>query len=45
VLEYESRFMDLIRYDPHLKIEKLKVKKIVFILKFKVSEKVRILMP
>jgi hypothetical protein len=32
VLEYEARFMELLRYAPHLNTEKLKVNKFVFAL-------------
>jgi len=45
VLEYEVRFMDLLRYAPHLKTEKLKVNNFLFCLNFKIRVKVRILMP
>jgi hypothetical protein len=45
VPEYEARFMELLRYVPHLNIEKLKVNKFVFGLKFNIRAKVRILIP
>jgi hypothetical protein len=45
VLEYEAKFMELLRYDPHLNMEKLKVNKFVFDLNFNIHAKVRILMP
>jgi hypothetical protein len=41
---YEARFMELLRYAPHLNIEKLKVNKFVFILNFNIRAKVRIIM-
>jgi hypothetical protein len=45
VLEYEARFMELLRYAMHLKMEKLKVNKFVFRLNSNIRVKVRILMP
>jgi hypothetical protein len=45
VPEYEARFMELLRYAPHLNIKKLKVNKFVFGLNFNIHAKVRILMP
>jgi hypothetical protein len=45
VPEYEARFMELLRYAPHLNTEKLKVNKFVFGLNFNIHAKVRILMP
>jgi hypothetical protein len=45
VLEYDSRFMEILRYDPHLNTEKLKVNKFLFSLNFNIRVKVRILMP
>jgi hypothetical protein len=45
VPKYEDRFMEILRYDPHLNIDKLKVNKFVFSLNFNIREKLRILMP
>jgi hypothetical protein len=45
VPEYEARFMELLRYAPHLNMEKLKVNKFVIELNFNIHVKVRILMP
>jgi hypothetical protein len=45
VLEYEAKFMELLRYGPHLNTEKLKVNKFMFGLNFNIHAKVRILMP
>jgi hypothetical protein len=45
VLEYEARFMDLLRYALHLNTEKLKVNRFVFGLNGSLRAKVRILMP
>jgi hypothetical protein len=45
VPKYEARFMELLRYAPHLNTEKLKVNKFVFDLNFNIHVKVRILMP
>jgi hypothetical protein len=45
MLEYESRYMELLRYAPHLTTEKLKVKNFVFGHKFNMRAKVQILMP
>jgi hypothetical protein len=42
---YEARFMELLRYSPHLNTEKLKVNKFVFGLNVSIRDKVRILMP
>ena len=43
--EYEARFMELLRYAPHLNTEKLKVNRFVFGLNGSLRAKVRILMP
>ena len=43
--EYESHFMELLRYAPHLNTEKLKVNRFVFGLNGSLRAKVRILMP
>jgi hypothetical protein len=45
VPEYNARFMELLRYAPHLTTKKLKVDKFLFDLKFNIRAKVRILMP
>jgi hypothetical protein len=45
VLEYEAQFMELLRYDPHLNMEKLKVNKFKFNINFNIHVKARILMP
>jgi hypothetical protein len=45
ISEYETRYMELLRYDPQLNREKLKVKRFVFELNFHICGKVRILMP
>jgi len=45
MMEYEARFMDILRSNPHLNTEKLKVKKFVFDINFEIHEKVRILIP
>jgi hypothetical protein len=45
VSEYEARFMELLRYAPHLNTEKMKVNKFVFDLKSNIHVKVRIPMP
>jgi hypothetical protein len=45
VPEYEGSLMELLWYAPHMNMEKLKVKKFVFNLNFKISVKVRILIP
>jgi hypothetical protein len=45
VPEYEARFMELLRYAPHLNTEKLKVNRFVFGLNNSLRAKVRILMP
>jgi hypothetical protein len=45
VPEYEARFMELLRYAPHLNTEKLKVNRFVFGLNDNLHAKVRILMP
>jgi hypothetical protein len=45
VPEYEARFMELLRYAPHLNTKKLKVNKFVFGLNFNIRAKVQILMP
>jgi hypothetical protein len=44
VPEYEARFMELLRYAPHLNTEKLKVNKFVFDINFNIRAKVRNLM-
>jgi hypothetical protein len=44
VLEYEARFMEILRYAPHMNTEKLKVNKFLFSLNVSIHEKVRILM-
>jgi hypothetical protein len=44
VPDYEARFMEILRYAPHLNIEKLKVNKFLFSLNVSIHEKVRILM-
>ena len=43
--EYEARFMELLRYAPHLNTENLKVNRFVFDLNNSLRAKVRILMP
>ena len=43
--KYEARFMELLRYAPHLNMEKLKVNRFVFHLNGSLRAKVRILMP
>ena len=43
--EYETRFMELLWYAPHLNTEKLKVNRFVFGLNGNMRAKVRILMP
>jgi hypothetical protein len=45
VPEYEARFMELLRYAPHLNTEKLKVNRFVLGLNRSLRAKVRILMP
>jgi hypothetical protein len=45
VPEYEAHFIELLRYDPHLNIKKLKVNWFVFGLNGSLHAKVRILMP
>jgi hypothetical protein len=45
VPEYEARFMQLLRYAPHLNTEKLKVNRFMFDLNGSLRAKVRILMP
>jgi hypothetical protein len=45
VLEYGAIFIEVLRYAPHLNIEKLKVNKFLFRLNFNIRAKVRILMP
>jgi hypothetical protein len=45
VTEYEARFMELLRYAPHLNTKKLKVNRFVFSLNDSLCVKVRILMP
>ena len=45
VPEYEARFMEILRYAPHLNTEKIKVNNFVFDLNFNICAKVRILMP
>ena len=43
--EYEARFMELLRYAPHLNTKKLKVNRFVFGLNGSLRAEVRILMP
>jgi hypothetical protein len=45
VPKYEAKYMELLRYAPHLNTDKLKVNKFVFGLNFNIHAKVRILMP
>ena len=45
VPDYEARFMELLRYAPHLNTKKLKVNRFVFGINDSLHEKVRILMP
>jgi hypothetical protein len=45
VPEYESKFMELLKYALHLSIEKLKVNNFVFGLNFNLYANLRILMP
>jgi hypothetical protein len=45
VPQYKARFMELLRYAPHINTEKLKVNKFLFSLNGSICEKVRILMP
>jgi hypothetical protein len=45
ILTCNTRFMELLRYAPHLNTEKLKVNKFVFGLNVNIHAKVRILMP
>jgi hypothetical protein len=45
MMEYEARFMELLRYAPHMNTEKMKVNKFMFGLNFNIREKMRILMP
>jgi hypothetical protein len=45
VPKYEARFMELLRYAPHINTKKLKVNKFLFGLNFNIRAKVRILMP
>ena len=45
VPKYESHFLELLRYVPHLNTDKIKVNKFVFGLNINIREKVRILMP
>jgi hypothetical protein len=44
-IEYEAIFMELLRYSPHLNMEKLKVNKFLFGLNFNIRAKVQILIP
>jgi hypothetical protein len=44
VLKYEARFMELLRYAPHLNTEKTKFSRLIFGLSVIICEKVRILM-
>jgi hypothetical protein len=44
VLEYEARFVELLRYDPHLNIEKLKLNKFLYGLNPCIKETVCMLM-
>ena len=43
--KYETRFMELLWYAPHLNTEKLKVNRFVFDFNGSIHAKVRILMP
>jgi hypothetical protein len=43
--ENDARFMELLRYAPHMSMEKLKVNEFVFGINIKIRMKVRILMP
>ena len=45
VRDNKAMFMDIIRYDPDINMDKLKVNKFIFSLKFNICAKVRILMP
>jgi hypothetical protein len=45
VPDYETHFMELLRYASHLNTEKLKVNRFVFGLNGNIRAKVRILMP
>jgi hypothetical protein len=45
VPEYKARFMELLRYAPHMNMENLKVNNFVFGFNFNIRAKVRILMP
>jgi hypothetical protein len=45
VRDNKATFMDIIRYDPHINTENLKVNKFVFDLNFNIHVKVRILIP
>jgi hypothetical protein len=45
VPEYEACFMELLKYAPHLNIEKLKVNKFLFVLNISICAKVRIIIP
>jgi hypothetical protein len=45
VPEYEARFMELLRYDPHLNMENLKVNRFMFGLNGNLRARVSILMP
>jgi hypothetical protein len=45
VPEYEARFMELLRYDPHMSMDKLKVNKFLFGLNLNNCTNMRIMMP
>jgi hypothetical protein len=45
VLDYEARFMELLRYAPHLNTKKLKVNKFMFGLNVNIHANVRFIMP
>jgi hypothetical protein len=45
MLKYKARFMELLRYAPHINKENLKVNKFLFNLNFNIHAQVRILMP
>jgi len=45
IIEYEARFMELLRYAPHLNTKKLKVNKFIYGLNFPIRANVCIPMP
>jgi hypothetical protein len=45
VPEYEARFMESLRYAPHINMEKLKFNRFMFGLNGNICAKVRIMMP